>query len=204
MKVPVHALLAAMALAAAWLAPVYDARADAIDGMWCKGSRSMQIDGPAIVTPGGTSMTGDYARHGFRYVVPADEEGAGKDGQHDFARRVRSRRNRWGGAHRTLAALQADQLIGARAANGKRLGAPAEIRLAFRLSGAILKTVRRDVTVLPVERYDDDPVNSRPADRAGDRCFRAPHRRHDRPGFLRPCRGYPCPRTAARDRRDGL
>ena len=78
MKVPVHALLAAMALAAAWLAPVYDARADAIDGMWCKGSRSMQIDGPAIVTPGGISMTGDYARHGFRYVVPADEEGAGK------------------------------------------------------------------------------------------------------------------------------
>ncbi len=78
MKAPALAFLTATVLAAAWVAAVPDARADAIDGMWCMGSRSMQIDGPTIVTPGGTSMTGDYTRHGFRYVVPAGEDGAGK------------------------------------------------------------------------------------------------------------------------------
>ena len=78
MTVRAHALFAATAVAAGWLAVAPDARADAIDGMWCKGSRSIQIEGPAIVTPGGTSMTGDYDRHGFRYVVPAGEKGAGK------------------------------------------------------------------------------------------------------------------------------
>lgn len=78
MKVPVRAFLTATVLAAACLAAAPDARADAIDGMWCAGSRSMQIDGPSIVTPGGTSMTGDYDRHGFRYVVPPGEDGAGK------------------------------------------------------------------------------------------------------------------------------
>ena len=78
MKVPAHAFLAAVALAAAWMLAASDARADAIDGMWCMGSQSMRIEGPAIVTPGGTSMTGDYERHGFRYVVPPGEAGAGK------------------------------------------------------------------------------------------------------------------------------
>ena len=73
-----HAPVGAMVFAAGWLVLAPGARADAIDGMWCKGSRSMQIDGPAIVTPGGTSMIGDYDRHGFRYVVPAGEDGAGK------------------------------------------------------------------------------------------------------------------------------
>ena len=71
-------LVAAVAFTAGWLAAASDARADAIDGAWCKGSSTMQIDGPAITTPGGTSMTGDYDRHGFRYVVPAGEAGAGK------------------------------------------------------------------------------------------------------------------------------
>ncbi len=78
MKFPTHAFFAAVALAAVWMFSASDARADAIDGMWCKGSLSMRIEGPAIVTPGGTSMTGDYERHGFRYVVPPGEAKAGK------------------------------------------------------------------------------------------------------------------------------
>ncbi len=54
------------------------AAADAIDGHWCysDGSR-MSIEGPSIVTPGGTRMEGDYDRHGFRYTVPRAEAGAG-------------------------------------------------------------------------------------------------------------------------------
>ena len=71
-------LLPALALAACWLALAPGASADAIDGMWCRGSLSMRIEGPSIVTPGGTAMTGDYDRHGFRYAVPPGEPGAGK------------------------------------------------------------------------------------------------------------------------------
>lgn len=37
----------------------------------------MSIKGPRLVTPGGTSMDGDYDRHGFAYVVPEVEPGAG-------------------------------------------------------------------------------------------------------------------------------
>jgi hypothetical protein len=55
------------------------ARADAIDGDWCNGAgKQMTIRGPEIVTPGGTKMQGDYSRHGFSYVVPAGEPGAGE------------------------------------------------------------------------------------------------------------------------------
>jgi hypothetical protein len=54
--------------------------ADAIDGDWCHGAdgRRFSIRGPAIVTPGGKQMEGDYSRHAFNYVVPAPEPGAGK------------------------------------------------------------------------------------------------------------------------------
>jgi len=53
-------------------------RADQIDGHWCyKDGRSLSIRGPQIVTPGGTKMLGDYDRHGFAYVVPVGETGAG-------------------------------------------------------------------------------------------------------------------------------
>lgn len=55
------------------------ALADAIDGHWChKDGRRLTIDGSKIVTPGGTKMTGDYDRHGFIYVIPPKEPGAGK------------------------------------------------------------------------------------------------------------------------------
>ena len=54
------------------------ALADAIDGNWCRADgKRMSIDGPAIVTPGGHKITGDYSRHAFSYVVPGGEPGAG-------------------------------------------------------------------------------------------------------------------------------
>lgn len=55
-----------------------DARADAIDGDWCHSDgRSLTIAGPAIRTPGGAKMTGDYGRHDFSYVAPANEPNKG-------------------------------------------------------------------------------------------------------------------------------
>jgi hypothetical protein len=52
--------------------------ADRIDGNWCyKDGRNMTIDGPKIRTPGGAKMTGEYDRHGFRYVAPEGEIHAG-------------------------------------------------------------------------------------------------------------------------------
>ena len=54
------------------------ARADAIDGDWCLGAKTMSIRGADIVTPGGQRMKGDYTRHSFSYTVPAGEPGAGE------------------------------------------------------------------------------------------------------------------------------
>ncbi|MEQ8708222.1 MAG: hypothetical protein RIC36_04470 [Rhodospirillales bacterium] len=54
------------------------AQADAIDGHWCKGVSILSIDGPKIMTPGGTSMQGSYDRHGFEYFAPAGEADAGQ------------------------------------------------------------------------------------------------------------------------------
>jgi hypothetical protein len=53
--------------------------ADAIDGDWCHAGsgRHLSIDGPAITTPGGNKIAGDYDRHGFRYTIPASEQPAG-------------------------------------------------------------------------------------------------------------------------------
>lgn len=53
------------------------ARADAIDGDWCLASTHFTIEGPRITTPGGGLVQGDYSRHGFIYVVPDKEAGAG-------------------------------------------------------------------------------------------------------------------------------
>jgi len=54
------------------------ARADAIDGHWCfPDGKRMSIQGPSIVTPGGTPTQGNYARHFFTYVVPPADQGAG-------------------------------------------------------------------------------------------------------------------------------
>ncbi len=55
------------------------ARADAIDGDWCRADgRRMSIRGPDITTPGGKQTRGDYSRHAFSYVVPAGETGSGE------------------------------------------------------------------------------------------------------------------------------
>jgi len=70
-RVPV---LTGLAIAMLFPAPV---GADQIDGNWCRGLKHFSIDGPSIVTPGGTKMTGIYDRHGFQYVVPEGEPGAG-------------------------------------------------------------------------------------------------------------------------------
>jgi hypothetical protein len=64
--------------AAASLIGAAGARADAIEGNWCApDGRTLTIEGPRITTPDGTVMKGDYDRHGFTYVVPAGEAGAG-------------------------------------------------------------------------------------------------------------------------------
>ena len=65
-------------IAALLIMPARVALADAIDGDWCHADgRHLSIHGPDIVTPGGTHMKGEYDRHGFAYVVPATEPGAG-------------------------------------------------------------------------------------------------------------------------------
>jgi len=70
---------ALVAIAGTLLIAPGSARADAIDGSWCHaGGKRLSIEGPRIVTPGGTRMTGDYDRHGFAYVVPPGEPGNGK------------------------------------------------------------------------------------------------------------------------------
>jgi hypothetical protein len=67
--------VAASALLLAWTG---GARADAIDGDWCRADgKRMSIRGPEIVTPGGQQARGDYDRHHFSYVIPAGEAGAG-------------------------------------------------------------------------------------------------------------------------------
>jgi hypothetical protein len=55
----------------------HSAHADAIDGQWCQGPSHFVIEGPNILTPGGARIQGSYSRHGFVYILPANEPGAG-------------------------------------------------------------------------------------------------------------------------------
>ena len=74
----IRVILSIAALVIVYALSSTPAQADAIDGYWCSpDGRSLFIDGPLIVTPGGKSMKGDYDRHGFRYTVPKQEQGAG-------------------------------------------------------------------------------------------------------------------------------
>ena len=66
-----------LAIATAAVLIATPAFADRIDGEWCNGTQSLQIEGSNIRTPGGNQITGDYSRHGFAYVVPANEPEAG-------------------------------------------------------------------------------------------------------------------------------
>ena len=53
--------------------------ADAIDGNWCHpDGRRFTIRGPAITTPGGSQIQGDYDRHHFSYRIPSPEPRAGE------------------------------------------------------------------------------------------------------------------------------
>ena len=72
-----HFAGAAMIAAGALCLASQSARADAIDGQWCLGPSHFAIDGPSILTPGGNRIQGNYSRHGFVYVVPTNEPGAG-------------------------------------------------------------------------------------------------------------------------------
>ena len=55
------------------------ARADAIDGYWCfTDGKRISIQGPAIVTPAGSRIQGDYSRHFFSYVAPHADPDAGQ------------------------------------------------------------------------------------------------------------------------------
>jgi hypothetical protein len=67
--------LAGAVAAVMFAAPAF---ADVIDGIWCySDGRSLAIDGPSIITPGGNKIAGDYTRHSFFYTVPANEPNAG-------------------------------------------------------------------------------------------------------------------------------
>lgn len=73
-----HFLIVIGAFTVALLLPATPAWADRIDGNWCHADgRTMSINGPSIVTPGGTAMTGEYDRHGFDYTIPEGESDAG-------------------------------------------------------------------------------------------------------------------------------
>ena len=61
------------------VATARSSRADAIDGEWCLASSHFKIEVPNILTPGGNRIVGNYDRHGFTYVGPASEEGAGSE-----------------------------------------------------------------------------------------------------------------------------
>ena len=69
------------AVGAAILAGPTPARADAIDGNWCRETQSLTIRGPELVITGGRSIRGDYDRHGFRYIVPDGEPASGTEVQ---------------------------------------------------------------------------------------------------------------------------
>ncbi len=78
MRARLFGLLAAGAALVALAAT--PARADAIDGDWCKADgKRMKIRGPQIITPGGKETSGDYTRHSFVYVVPRRRGGRGRD-----------------------------------------------------------------------------------------------------------------------------
>jgi hypothetical protein len=53
------------------------AHADAIDGDWCYAAQNLNIQGERIRTPAGSEAAGNYSRHAFDYIVPANETGAG-------------------------------------------------------------------------------------------------------------------------------
>lgn len=72
-------LFKGIAVAGAAIGFSFPALADQIDGDWCATTEvaTFSISGSSIVTPTGTQTSGDYTRHAFSYVVPAEDPGAG-------------------------------------------------------------------------------------------------------------------------------
>ena len=76
---PLHHLAGIVFCVCVYVAGVRPVLADAIDGHWCfPGGKRMSIQGPAIITPGGSHIQGDYGRHFFSYVVPPADPGSGQ------------------------------------------------------------------------------------------------------------------------------
>jgi hypothetical protein len=76
---PLHRLAGIVIGVAIYAAGAYPALADAIDGHWCfPDGRRMFIQGPAITTPGGSRIQGEYGRHFFSYVIPPADQGSGQ------------------------------------------------------------------------------------------------------------------------------
>ena len=76
---PLHRPVGIAFCAALLTAIACPALADAIDGHWCfTDGKRISIQGPAIITPGGSHIQGDYGRHSFSYVVPPADQGAGQ------------------------------------------------------------------------------------------------------------------------------
>jgi hypothetical protein len=74
-----HHLAGAALCVSLYAAGVGPALADAIDGHWCfTDGKRISIQGPAIVTPGGSHIQGDYGRHSFSYVATPADPGAGQ------------------------------------------------------------------------------------------------------------------------------
>ena len=68
------------------------AGADAIDGQWCgPQGGNLLIDGPKIRIMSGRTISGDYDRHAFHYVVPDGDSGAGTE----IFMRLRSEEEMW-------------------------------------------------------------------------------------------------------------
>ena len=67
-------------LAMAWLALLAtQANAQGIDGEWCRMERSFKIQGPSILTYGGSQVTGENEQNAFRYFAPANEPESGTE-----------------------------------------------------------------------------------------------------------------------------
>lgn len=70
---------AAFVAVAACLHDPTASRAQTLDGDWCSvdGVRTMSIQGPTIVIPDGSRITGQHEESFFRFHVPADRPKAG-------------------------------------------------------------------------------------------------------------------------------
>jgi hypothetical protein len=78
-SLPLHRLAGAMLCGAVCFVGACPTWADVIDGHWCfPDGKRISIQGPDIVTPGGSHIQGDYARHFFTYVAPQADPDAGQ------------------------------------------------------------------------------------------------------------------------------